>query len=576
MNFQPTRLASMMAVALTFGAAQAPAHANATGGKGDVTVELIELLVQTGVLKKEQAGTLLERAQANALAKAAQPMADPGAALAQPGDVRVPYIPQSVRKQIQQEVKAEMMEQARAENWAQPSTFPDWVSRITLEGDVRVRNESRLFDSRNSNEIIDFTAFNDKGPAATVVGNQRNPFDLPYLNTRQDRRNLWRYRARFGVKAAITDNWSAGIRLASGSDKNPVSTSDTFGEGMGKKEFWLDQAYISYRPAKWATVTAGRAASPFLSTDMLFSDDLQFDGVSAKFAHDLGGGPVSLFGGFGAFALDYAKNRWRSETGTEGKSENKWLFGAQLGGKWKPDNDNTLTGALAYYRFQNIAGQRSSPCTLYSKSDVCDSDWSKPAFMQKGNTLFLLRDIRQWSPDPAKWNEWQYVGLASRFNLLDVNLSWDTRLFGGMGLRVDGNFVRNLAYDKMEMVRRAGGLSNIATNAAGTQATGTTDIKSGPNAWMLQATFGRGLKLENARDWRVFAGYKYIQPDALPDGYNDSGFHMGGTNAKGYQLGAAYAFDKNVYGQFSWSSAKEIYGAPLSIDVVRFDLNARF
>ena len=59
---------------------------------------------------------------------------------------------------------------------------------------------------------------------------------------------------------------------------------------------------------------------------------------------------------------------------------------------------------------------------MYSASDVCDTDWSRPSFMQKGNTLFLLRDIRQWSSDPADWNEWQYVGLASEFNLLDVNL----------------------------------------------------------------------------------------------------------------------------------------------------------
>ncbi len=574
MNVKPTRLASMMAVALSFGALQSPAYAKADGG-ADVTVELIELLVQNGVLKKEQAGILLQRAQANAQAKSAA-AASAEAVAAQPGDVRVPYIPQSVRKQIQQEVKEEMMAQARAENWAQPNTFPDWVSRITVEGDVRVRNESRLFDGRNSNELIDFAAFNDKGPTATVVGNQRNPFDLPYLNSRQDRRNLWRYRARLGVKAVIADNWSAGIRLASGSDKNPVSTSDTLGDGMGKKEFWLDQAYINYRPAPWASVTAGRAANPFLSSDILFSEDLQFDGVSAKMSYPLAGSPVTLFGNLGLFALDYAKNRWSSDTGSEGKSENKWLMGAQLGGKWKINSDNTLTGALAYYRFQNISGQRSSPCTLYTKSDVCDSDWSKPAYMQKGNTLFLLRDVRQWSSDPAKWNEWQYVGLASRFNVLDLNLSWETGLFDGLGMRLDGNYLRNLAYDKEAMIRRAGGLGNIATNASGTQGTGTTDIKSGPTAWMLQTTFGRGIKLEKSKDWRVFAGYKYIQPDAVPDGYNDSGFHLGGTNARGYVLGASYAFDKNVWGQFTWSSSKEVYGAPFSVDLLRFDLNARF
>ena len=87
---------------------------------------------------------------------------------------------------------------------------------------------------------------------------------------------------------------------------------------------------------------------------------------------------------------------------------------------------------------------------------------------------------------------------------------------------------------------------------------------------------GRGLGLRDKGDWLAFAGYKYIEPDAMPDGYNDSSFHLGGTNARGYFLGAAYAFEKNVYGQLRWSSSKEVYGAPLSIDVLQLELNARF
>jgi hypothetical protein len=575
MKFHPPRLASMMALALTCGALQAPAHAQETG-QADVTLALIELLVQTGVIKPEQASTLLERARANVQAKAA-PVQESTAATttAQPGDVRVPYIPASVRKQMQQELKQEMLAQAQAEGWAASHSLPDWVSRIRFDGDMRMRNESRLYDSRNSDEIIDFAAFNEKGPVPTVVGNVANPYDLPYLNTRQDRRNLWRYRARVGLTAELADGWSSGIRLASGSDKSPVSTSDTLGAGMGKKSIWLDQAYISYQAAPWAKLTAGRAANPFWSTDLLYSDDLQFDGISAQFTHALPQQSLTVFGNLGMYALEYAHTPWSADTGVEGQSENKWLLGAQIGATWKANADNTFKGALAYYQFKNVAGQRSSACTVYAASDSCDTDWSRPAFMQKGNTLFLLRDIRQWSSDSADWNEWQYVGLASQFNLLDVRLSWQTRLFDGLGLHLDGNYIRNLAYDKDKMIARAGGLGNIASNAEGTNGT-TTGIQSGANAWMLQASISRGQKLDSTGNWRFFAGYKYIQPDAMPDGYNDSGFHLGGTNARGHFLGAAYAFNPRVAGQLSWSSSKEVYGSPLSIDLIRFDLNARF
>ncbi|AKQ55038.1 Uncharacterised protein [Bordetella hinzii] len=572
MTFVHTRTALALALALAAGpaAAQAPSD--------NATVNLIRLLVQQGVLKPDQADALLKQAEAEA--QAARTTA--GASQAQPGDVRVPYIPASVRAEIREEVKQEVVAQAKAENWAQPNTFPDWVSRITIDGDMRVRNESRFYDSRNSNEILDLARMNASGPflMGTYAADgtfQPQDGDRRYLNTREDRRNLWRIRARLGIKAQLSEDWIAGIRLASGTDDSPVSTSDTLGNDMGKKNLWLDQAYLSWRAADWMTATAGRAANPFVSTDLLYSSDLNFDGLSAVFKKPLEGKPVTLFGTLGAFVLDYAKNGGTYYQG-EGKSENKWLLGAQVGADWRIDESNRLRGALAYYHFDNIAGQRSSPCVVYSKSDVCSTDWSRPSFMQKGNTLFLLRDIVP--SGIAGVSEYQYLGLASQFNLLDLNLQYDTRVFNGLGLRLAGNYVRNLAYKRGKMEDRAGGLNNIASNVgydstdpANPRATG---IQSGPNAWMLQATLGNGFGLNDKGDWMAFVGYKYIQPDAMPDAYNDPTFHLGGTNARGYYLGAGYAIDKNVFAQMRWISSKEVYGPPLSIDVLQFELNARF
>ncbi|SAI65572.1 Uncharacterised protein [Bordetella ansorpii] len=573
MKLQPNRLAGALAVALALSAGQVAAQTAAPSQ--NATVNLIRLLVQQGVLKQDQANALIQQAEAEAVQArkaAAAPAAagGAGAAMAQPGDVRVPYIPATVRDQIRDEVKTEVMAQAKAENWAAPNTFPDWASRITVEGDVRFRDESRFFDSGNSDELIDFAKWNRNGPIPTFLAGQPYGLDIPYMNSRQDRRNLMRIRARLGVKAQLSEQWMAGIRLASGSDNSPVSTSDTLGGGMAKKDIWLDQAYLSYRPYEWATITAGRASSPFVSSDMLYSNDLNFDGISAAFKRPLGNGsPVTLFGSLGAYALEYSNNPFSSDTFSEGKSENKWLFGAQAGAEWKLNAQNKLRGAVAYYTFQNIEGQRSAPCD--SLMTVCSTDWSRPAYMQKGNTLFLLRDVVQSSADQADWSEYQYVGLASKFNLLNLNLRWDTRLFDNLAMRLDGDYVRNLAYSKNKLISRAGGAANIVNSRENLD-----DIESGGNAWMFQATIGDGIDLVRKGDWMAFAGYKYIQPDALPDAYNDSTFHLGGTNARGYFLGGGYAFDKNVYGLLRWTSAKEIYGPPLAIDVLQLEVNARF
>jgi len=564
MKFELNRLAASLAL-VAASAAALPAH-SAPAPSENATINLIRLLVQQGVLKPDQADALVAQAEAEARA-ARQATPDRGAAVAQAGDVRVPYIPQTVRDQIRDEVKAEVMVQAKEENWAQPNTFPDWVSRITVEGDVRVRDESRFYNGGNSNEITDFAKLNAKGPYD--VNPNTNGGYPPMLNTREDRRNQLRIRARLGVRAEISEAWTAGIRLATGSDDSPVSTSQTLGGGMGKKDIWLDQAYLTYRPAKWATVTGGRVANPFESTDTLFSNDLNFDGIAAIFKHPLQGRDVTLFGTLGAFATEYANNGWSSSSMSEGSTENKWLLGAQVGADWKINNQNSLRGALAYYHFDNIAGKRSSSCSPWAGAENCDTDWSRPAFMQKGNTLFLLRNIAPNPLNPADTPQPQYVGLASKFDLLDVNLRWDTRVFDGLGLRLNGNYIRNLAYSKSKMVSRSQGyiVNNFGDNG---------DIESGPNAWMLQATLGRSYDLKEKGDWLAFVGYKYIQPDALPDAFNDSSFHQGGTNARGYYIGAGYAFEKNVYGVFRWMSTKEIYGDPLAIDTMQFEINARF
>ncbi|PJM70125.1 putative porin [Achromobacter ruhlandii] len=567
MKFQLNRLAASLALAAAGAAVALPATGNAAPAPSEnATINLIRLLVQQGVLKPEQAEALVAQAEAVAKAARAAPQ-DRGAAVAQAGDVRVPYIPQTVRDQIRDEVKAEVMVQAKAENWAQPNTFPDWVSRITIDGDVRVRDESRLYSGNNSNEIVDFAKLNAKGPY-DLNRNTNNNYP-PMLNTREDRRNQLRIRARLGVRADISESWTAGIRLATGSDDSPVSTSQTLGGGMGKKDIWLDQAYLTYRPAKWATVTGGRIANPFESTDMLFSNDLNFDGIAAIFKQPLEGRDVTLFGTLGAFSTEYGSNGWNSSSFSEGKSEDKWLLAAQAGADWKIDNRNSLRGALAYYHFDNIAGKRSSACSPWAGQENCDTDWSRPAFMQKGNTLFLLRNITSNPLDPANTPQPQYVGLASKFDLLDLNLRWDTRVFDGLGLRLNANYLRNLAYSKSKMASRSQGqlVNNVGENG---------DIESGPNAWMLQATLGRSYDLKEKGDWLAFVGYKYIQPDALPDAFNDSSFHQGGTNARGYYIGGGYAFDKNVYGVLRWMSTREIYGAPLSIDTMQFEINARF
>ncbi|WP_085703969.1 putative porin [Pseudomonas sp. B15(2017)] len=562
-NVNRLSLAVGMVIATLVGqAAAAPAPSE------NATINLIRLLVEQGILKQDKADALIAQAQ-NEAAQAKQAAASTAVAagpVAAPGDVRVQYVPAAVRDQIRDQVKAEVMATAKQENWAAPNTFPDWASRISFDGDIRLRDESRYYSGSNSNEIVDFAKLNNNGPY-DVNPNSSTALP-PLLNTREDRENLFRLRARLGMKAEISPQWTAGIRIGTGSDNNPVSTTQNLGGGFSKKDIWLDQGYLTWKPSDELTLTGGRFANPFLSTDMLYSNDLNFDGVAAIFDHKLNR-DWGVFGTLGAFPVDYTNDTTTSNGFDKEESDNKWLYGAQIGAKWAINSNNRLKGALAYYRFDDIEGQRSSPCEPWAGAPGCDSDGTRAAFMQKGNSVFLLRDITPNPLNPSTTPQPQFVGLASEFNLLDLNVVWDADLPEDFKLRSQGNYIHNLGYDEGDMRKRSAGQLVNNLDSSG-------NIESGANAWMVQFTLGNALELKKQGDWNLFAGYKYIQPDALPDGFNDSSFHLGGTNAKGYILGGNYGLAKNVYATGRWMSTEAVYGAPFDIDVMQLEINTRF
>ncbi|MFZ4288176.1 putative porin [Variovorax sp. HJSM1_2] len=577
-------LAAAAAIAMLGAIGTAQAQTTAPAGESAM-VRLIRGLMQSGALTKDVGEALLVQAQNEAMA--AQPQRHGGVAVAgaaagaaaggagggmrvEPGDVRVPYISQTTRDQIRDEVKQEVMAQAKSEGWAAPNETPEWSKRIRVEGDVRVRGESRSYSDGNSNIEINWPAVN--AGSGYDVNPNTNLALPPLLNTQQDRRNVLRARARLGIFADISEQTQAGVRLASGSDESPVSTTQTLGGGLSKKEVWLDQMWLSYKPMQGLKLIGGRFENPFVSSDILYSGDLSFDGIAAQFERNLANQNLTMFGTLGLIPLEYSSDNFPSQSQTKMASENKWLFGAQLGGLWKLDSDNSLRGALAYYDFRNTEGQVSTPCALYSGATACSTDWTRPAFMQKGNTLMMLRDIALNPLDPANTPQPQYVGLASKFQLLDLNVRWDTRVAGN-SLRLDGDFIRNLAYDSNKMYNRARG--GIVNNFSGTGAASGSDIKSGGTAFSLQATYGKPSPSARG-DWNFLAGYKRIEPDALPDAYNDSSFHQGGTNARGYILGGSYAVDKNMWFTGKWMATKEVYGPPLSIDTLQLEFNARF
>ncbi len=247
----------------------------------NTVVNMLQALVEKGVITREQAAQMVKQAQDKAAADAA------ALAKSDAGAVRVPYVPQIVKdeisKQVAQEVKpqviAGVVEQAKTEKWGIPGALPEWLSRVRVYGDVTLRAQEDLYSKNNSQQILDYNSINQAGSFAAAGPNA-------LLNTTEDRERL-RLRARLGVEAQISPTLTAGIRLSSGSLTDPGSESQTLGTYADRYTVGIDQAYLrwvsSAAPGLPAlSAVGGRFSNPWYSpTELIFARDLQFEGLSS-------------------------------------------------------------------------------------------------------------------------------------------------------------------------------------------------------------------------------------------------------------------------------------------------------
>jgi hypothetical protein len=534
----------------------------------NVTINLINRLVQKGILTQAEAAEMIQQAQADAATAAAR--ADIAALPPEPSaeeEARVTYIPDVVKNQMRDQIQQELMARAREEKWSEKAA-PDWTSKFRPFGDIRGRSENVIFPDGNADngEFPDFNKINTGSPYDTSVSNTQY---APQRNVDQDRYRA-RLRARVGTEIMLGDGFNGGIRLATGESNSPTSPNQTLGGSGGnfsKYAVWLDRAFMSYDAGpgdgQELTFFLGRFDNPFLSTEIQWDDDLGFDGLALRGKVKLNDCVSSFFtaGYFPVYNTDFS---FATNQPQKFESTDKWLTGAQLGIEWKPADDLTAKFAVAYYDFNNIEGRLSSPFIPLTASDAGDTDTTRPAFAQYGNTYIPLRNIDNTTAanDFGNKYQYQYFGLASEFRNLTITGKVDYDHFSPVRLSLIGEVTKNIAFDVDE---------NTAIGNRGAD----DRYEGGDTAWLLSFLVGNPA-LEQFGDWQAGVGYRYVESDAVVDGFTDSDFGGGGTNVQGFTLGGNLALSKAVRCGLRWMSSDEIAGPPLSSDTLQIDINAKF
>jgi hypothetical protein len=568
-----------------------------------VVINLINKLVERGALTKADAADLVKSAEQEAqMAQTqAQALADTQAAVAAQSalpplepdkeEVRVTYIPESVKEEIRTQIRSEVLSQARTEGWASSTTDrrAEWAQRIKLFGDMRMRQEMLMYPTGNDNITGAFPNFNAINSGA--------PFDLtnaagtlpPQLNVDRNR-DRTRLRMRLGFDIDLEDGFTSGIRLATGGNNSPVSTNQTLGSAnanstggnFSKYELWLDRAFMKYETDldlhTHLMIELGRFQNPFFNnSQIMWDEDVNLDGIAFSLTNSWNDDLSSFFTA-GAFPVFNTALNSPDNSTSKATSYDKYLIAAQFGVQFKVTDNIEVKSALAWYHWENIEGRFSSPFVPSSANDAGDTDDSRPLFAQKGNTYRPIRNITA-TPGAAPGgnlngtiNQFQYFGLATKFRQLAWNGRVDFNHWEPMQVSLMADVVKNFGLDRAAMndlARR----DAVVNNRSG----GNGAWEGGDIGWYIGLNFGKPVILFDKRgDWAVNVGYRYVESDAMVDGFTESRFGNGGTNMEGYTIQGLYALSKRTWARLAYMSANQIAGPTLQTDVFLLEFLSRF
>lgn len=555
----------------------------------NVTINLINRLVQRGALTQQDATDLIRlaeqdaaiaRGQAQVLAETQAAVQQQQAAAAPPAaedEYRVTYVPEVVKDQIRDQLRTEVLDQAKREHWAAPNAIPEWTQRIKIFGDIRTQYQGFTYPSGNDTTGVfpNFVAINSGAPYDTT-----GAVLAPQLNVNQNRDRML-LRARIGFDINLEDGFTAGFRMASGQTNSPVTTNQAVG-GVGgagvntggnfsRYSLWLDRAFIKYQnstdPNNHFSLLFGRFDNPFLTvSELMWDEDVGFDGIAFKGRYELTRGMTTFLSG-GLFPVFNTDLNFPDTQAAKYASTDKYLYAIQAGVEFKPTDKIEAKLGAAFYYFQNVSGKLSTPYVPLNATDAGDTDNRRPLFAQKGNTYMPLRSITPTGLNGfGTTNQFQYYGLASEFRNLALNGRIDFNHYEPVQISLLGEYVKNLAFNQTSINRVA--VNNRSGGGLGA-------FNGSDTAWYLGVSAGKHA-FERRGDWNTSLSYRFIGSDAVMDAFTDSNFGGGGTNMQGYTLAAAMALSRSARVGVSWMSATQVTGPTLKADVFMFDLSVRF
>jgi hypothetical protein len=371
------------------------------------------------------------------------------------------------------------------------------ITELELFGDVRLRYEYR--------------------------GGRLPSEDSPHPNDWYEKERE-RYRLRLGLRGTVLDDWFFGVRLETSSSARSTNVTMGGDAGNGNGPFnkgddgiAVGQAYFGYKGFPGTILTGGRFANPFVTTSLVWDDDINVEGLAEQWKHTFTfrgaqSAPASsskdgksvaprpsepfltldLFANFGQFVYDDsnptnpigARPTQTQPIGGETQlipNTNAFLLGWQVGAKFDFPH-------ILYFQF--------AP-TLYN-------------YTGDGKDFSI-----HFSGDPGKNDNQTGINSLLVFDI-PAEIGWQV---GKIPMRIFGDFATNFEADD-----RAAAAGHPAR---------------GGDRYAYEIGLGIG-QLKTKRDWQVRAWWQHTDQYALDPNLVDSDIFDSRVNMEGVAVRAGY------------------------------------
>jgi len=340
------------------------------------------------------------------------------------------------------------------------------IKDLELYGDLRTRFENR----------------SELDPSADKVELQR-----------------FRYSARLGIRGEALDDFYYGFRVETASNaRSTFVTMGTSASGIpyqgpyGKSTAGINigQVYIGWHPESWLDLTVGKMANPLYTTTMLWSRNINPEGLAERFHYSVG--QVSFFANFGQFLYQDANPVVESPDlglgapGYLGNGNNIFQVAWQSGLNYQITTNTSFKVAATLYEYYGLQPTTSSAGLppYFSDTYVGEGAYAGPgtAFGNYGNSGYQSPAISTLTPLTGAYiygypnnqvgiNNLEVVEIPFEFNFKISQL--DARIFGDGAYNFDG-----AARAEAAQAAYANYVTQVNPNNGGVFSAQTHDVKA--------------------------------------------------------------------------------------------------